>query len=124
MEQDRKLPFAVFIVLLVTMILSWFWTKDLKAHWGNVPPTPDDTKASFITLADDQMAYRFYAIMLQNLGNIGGQFQSLKKYNYKELKDWVFMLDKIDSKSNAVTLLAAYYFGAIKEPEKVENVLK
>ncbi|MEM8833929.1 MAG: hypothetical protein AAGB32_05255, partial [Pseudomonadota bacterium] len=99
-------------------------TKDLKSQWLNVPPTPADNKVSFIALADDQMAYRFYAVMLQNLGNIGGEVQSLKNYNYQELGKWFDVLDGLDPQSNAVPLLAAYYFGAIKDPDKVEHVLQ
>ncbi len=121
-QKDRRLPFSIFIVLLISMILSWFWTKDLKAQWLNVPPVPSENRASFIALGDKQAAYRYYTIMLQNLGNTGGHFQSLKNYNYEKLKSWFFILDKLDPQSDAVPLLAAYYFGAVNDKEKLEYI--
>lgn len=121
-EKSRKVPFGFFIFCLIAMILSWFLTKDLKAQWLNVPPTPSVNTASFVGLGDDQFSYRYYAVMLQNLGNTSGRVQSLKSYNYETLGQWFFLLDKLDSNSNVIPLLAAYYFGAITDAEKLEYV--
>ncbi len=121
-QKDRRIPFAIFIFFLLAMIFSWFWTKDLKAQWLNVPPVPSENRSSFIALGDKQMAYRYYTIMLQNLGNTGGEIQSLKNYNYEYLREWFFVLDKLDQQSNAVPLLAAYYFGAVTDKEKLEFI--
>jgi len=121
-EKDRRLPFAVFVFFLISMIFSWFWTKDIKAQWLNVPPVPSEHTASFIALGDDQMAYRFYAVMLQNLGNTSGEFQSLKNYNYEQLNRWFFTLDQLDERSDAVPLLAAHYFGSVLDKEKLSHI--
>ncbi|MEM6812369.1 MAG: hypothetical protein AAF549_07875 [Pseudomonadota bacterium] len=123
MRQKKTLPFSVFIFFLIMMILSWFYTKDLEAKWLNVPPAPSLERSAIFALGDSQMAYRFYTIMLQNLGNVGGEVQALKNYNYNQLKDWFFLLDQLDSQSDAVPLLAAYYFGAVNDPDKLKRVI-
>jgi len=119
----KHYSFITFILFLVLMILTWFPVHKLEAKWLNVPPAPSKQTAAFITLSDEQMAYRIYALMLQNIGSLGGVTQSLKSYNYEELEKWFFLMDHLDPRSDIVPLLAAYYYGAIKEPDKIAYIL-
>jgi len=122
MSFKEHIPFTVFICFLIAMISSWFWTKGIKAQWLNVPPAPSVNTAAFIGLGDDELAYRYYTIMLQNLGNTGGKVQSLNQYKYDELQKWFFLLDGLNERSDAVPLLAARYFGATSDKQKLNYV--
>jgi hypothetical protein len=123
MTKPDKKPFFVFVFFLLSMISTWFLTKDLKSQWLNVPPVPDQNLVAFNALSDEQMSYRLYTIMLQNLGNTGGRIQSLKNYDYSQLERWWLTLDTLDWRSNSVPLLAAYYFGAVNDPVKLDHIL-
>lgn len=122
--QNSLVPTYLFLVFcLIANLLFWFHSKDLQAAWSNVPPIPEKQKAAMIALGDHQMAYRFYALMLQNLGNTGGRYESLKEYDFNKLKDWFFVEDFLDERSNVVPMLAAHYFGGVQDPEKLGPVL-
>ena len=91
----------------------------------NVPPTPKAGMERLATFSDSSWSYRNYVLMLQNSGNVGGRNISLKEYNYEHLENWFLMLDELDRFSDAVPLLAAYYFGAVedaKNPDKLNRV--
>ena len=122
MTENRIITYSFFFVLLITNLYLWQNIHKIEKTWANVPPVPSNNTASVITLGDKQLAYRIYAIMLQNIGSIGGKTVSLKDYNYQDLKKWFFLQHGLDQKSNITPMLAAQYFGAIEEPEKLDAV--
>jgi hypothetical protein len=101
----------------------WGYGQDLRAQWSNVPPAPNAHTASLTALGDDQLAYRFYGLMIQHLGNTGGHFRPLKNYNYKRLEPWFETMDHLDPKSNFMPVLAAYYFGGTQNPDQLDYVI-
>lgn len=123
MDFKKKIPFVFFICFLLGNIFFWTSSHKIKSSWANVPPVPSKQTASMMALGDDQLAYRVNATMLQNLGNTGGRNVSLKDYDYNRLKDWFFLSDYLDPLSNVVPMLAATYFGAVEDKDKLANVL-
>lgn len=119
----RQIPVLSFVLFLTANLFFWFESHKVSASWGNVPPVPSQEKASFMALGDNQLAYRVYAMMLQNLGNVGGRIISLQDYNYARLQDWFFLEDYLDRRSDSVPLLAANYFGAVDDNDKLNHVL-
>lgn len=119
----KNLPFLFFLLLFFANVTFWSFSHKVQSSWANVPPVPKHEKASMLALGDKQLAYRYYATMLQNIGNVGGRSVSLKEYDYKLLKDWFFLGDYLDPLSNSVPLLAATYFGAVDDNEKLNYVL-
>ena len=119
----KKIPFLFFLSFLVANFVFWSSSHKIQAEWANVPPVPKQEKASMLALGDKELAYRSYAIMLQNLGNTGGRGVALKKYDYAKLKDWFFLTDSLNPLSDAVPMLASSYFGAVDDPQKIEHVL-
>lgn len=116
--------YAAFALAILANILFWLYSKDVRSVWSNVPPTPENHTAGFSTLADDSMGYRMTGYFLQNLGNVGGQYQSLKDYDYEALQPWLFLSRTLDPQSDYVPFLAAYYFGAVEgEPEKIRALI-
>lgn len=116
LADKRNLPlYLVFCVILTLNIALWFYSRDLRPAWGNVPPVPTVQMAARTTLGDPQMAYRMIGLMLQNLGSVGGKDQIFQNYNYAHLRDWFFLEDQLDPRSNYIPALAAYYYGATKK---------
>lgn len=120
----RNLPlYIVFCIILVLNIGLWFYSRDLRPTWGNVPPVPGVRAAERMTLADPQMAYRMIGLTIQNLGAIGGKDQSFQNYNYGRLRDWFFLEDQLDPLSNFIPALAAYYYGATQKISDLTPVI-
>lgn len=119
----NKTPLALFFVFFLANLFFWSYAKNIQSFWANVPPVPSVERASMLTLGDRQLAYRTYASMLQNLGNVGGRYLSLVDYDYERLKDWFFLEDHLDPVADVVPMMAAYYFGGVKDKEKQKYVI-
>jgi hypothetical protein len=121
---QRNLPlYLLFCMILMLNIALWFYSRDLRPTWGNVPPVPGIAAAERSTLGDRQLAYRTIGLSLQNLGSIGGHDQLFENYNYERLRDWFFLADKLDHNSNFIPALAAYYYGATKKLSDLTPVI-
>ncbi|MGH1398997.1 MAG: hypothetical protein ACRBCT_07265 [Alphaproteobacteria bacterium] len=116
--------YAFLFLMIGGSLWTWQNTKNIQARWTNVPPTPKASFASSIGLGDAQFAYRIYSLMLQNSGNTGGRFVALKDYNYERLGKWFFLQNMLDSRSDFIPLLAAYYFGASQDSSKIRPVIE
>jgi len=115
--------FGFFLLFLALNIAFWSQSKSLQKSWSNVPPAPSIDRAGMIGLSDPQFAYRLYGTFLQNFGNAGGRFVNLREYDYTRLKDWFFVQDSLDERSNFTPLIAAHYFGAVDQNDKINEVL-
>lgn len=123
MNIKKKIHYIFFCSFLVANVAFWSFSHKVQSSWANVPPVPKQESASLLALGDKQLAYRYYATMLQNLGNTGGRGVALKKYDYAKLKEWFLLNHKLDPISDAVPMLAATYFGAVDDKEKIDHVL-
>lgn len=120
----RKATNAALLLVLGANFLFWLGTSDIYAKWDGVPPVPTPRGALMMTLSDAQFSYRFGAITLQGLGDYGGQVTPLKDYDYGRLEKWFWLLHELDPASNHVPMLAAYYFGAARDPEDAAVVVR
>lgn len=122
----RAAPHSLKFLLAVAVVLNillWASVRDTRSEWANVPPVPGVTGAASFALGDTQLAYRGIGIMLQNLGDEGGRATPLKAYNYDELAKWFYIEDQLDPHSAYIPSLAAYYFSAVEDPDKLHPVL-
>ncbi len=126
MKHSRNILYIqIFIAISLALnVMFWFSVRDVRVKWGNVPPAPDIKYASSMGLGDTSFAYRSNGIIIQNLGDAGGRVTPLKDYDYEDLTNWFFLQDELDSESNYIPYLAAYYFSAVQEPEKFYPVLE
>lgn len=117
-ETKAPLPYkiALAVAVFVTAV-TWFVTKDTRVGWSGVPPVPDKNGLLVTTLGDAQLAYRFSALTMQNLGDAGGRIVPLSEYDYARLEDWLMLFYELDSRSDFLPVIAAYYFGATRDPE-------
>ena len=119
--RERKLWFFFLVVLLVNCAV-WSLTRHRQAQWLNVPPVPSQMTVSISALGDMQFAYRSLAVMLQNLGDMGGRITPLKDYNFDRLAEWFFLMRDLDPRSNYVPYIASYYFGAVNGDDVGEKL--
>jgi hypothetical protein len=110
--------YIVFTAFLVLNIGLWAQTHKLRPVWGNVPPAISERGTLMTNMGDSQLAYRRNGLMLQNLGNAGGDSTPLKNYNFELLRGWFMLQDSLDPVANFMPYLAAYYFGATQNPKE------
>ena len=122
LSNENVLRFTIAIVLIANIYL-WFSVRTVQGEWMNVPPPPSLILSSANGLGDTSFSYRINGLMLQNMGDTGGQTTSLKDYNYENLSKWFYLQDHLDNKSDFTPYLAAFYFGGVQEPEKYRPVI-
>lgn len=118
MRKSQKIAIIIFTSFFVANLFFWNYSRFIRSSWANVPPVPEAQTDSLMTLGDKQTAYRVNAMMLQNLGNTGGEYKSLKDYDYADLQKWLFLQDKLDPVSDVMPMMAAYYFGGVQDKER------
>jgi hypothetical protein len=118
------LIFIFFTIILAANIALWSKTHTMQATWANVPFAPSSRSATMAALGDKQFAFRLYAMLLQNFGDVGGRTTSLKDYNYENVASWLMLEDELDPRSNLPPMLAAYYFGATPDTQDLAPVIK
>lgn len=114
----------IFGIVLIFNFLFWMNARKILPAWDNVPAAPSAASAAISAVGDRQIAYRMSGYFLQNLGNVGGRYESLKNYDYALLERWFFAAQSLDGRANYIPNLAAFYFGAVPdEPEKIAHVI-
>ncbi len=111
----------VFIIMQVAL---WTKIKVYKPDFTIVPDVPSEISVKAFSFGDEQFYFRNLAFSLQNAGDTFGRFTALKKYNYVKLYNWFKLLDILDSRSNFVPSLAAYYYSQTQHVPDVKYVVR
>ncbi|MFN3827218.1 MAG: hypothetical protein ACK4NR_06290 [Micavibrio sp.] len=122
-QTEKRYVLAAFFVALALNSAVWWQARSMRAVWGNVPPVPTQPAAELFALGDPQFAYRSFSLLIQNLGDAGGQARALKEYNYEHLTKWFFLLDKLDPHANFGPSIAAFYFSANQDVEAIDPLI-
>lgn len=118
---EHKLWLCFALIFSLNLVL-WQFTRPRQEVWINVPPVPTEQSVALSSLGDLQFAYRSLSVMLQNLGDEGGRMTPLRDYNFPDLGRWFFLMDRLDSRSNYIPYIAAYYYGAVNGDEVAEKL--
>lgn len=116
-----------FVWLLSTYFLLqvafWYSThRDLPVI--EVVPIPPSQKAlKVLSFGDEQFLFRIMVFTLGNLGDTFGRNTPLYKYDMKRIYTWSTNLDTLDSESNEIPNLAAYYFSQTQKKSDVKYVV-
>lgn len=121
--REKRAALTAFFLALTMNIAVWWHSQPLRAQWGNVPPAPSVESAALFTLGDKQLAYRTYGLLIQNLGDAGGNARPLKDYNYTRLGDWFWLEDSLDPLANFIPALAAFYFSANQDKQAIDPII-
>jgi hypothetical protein len=108
----KKRPGIVLLLLCLVGLQAGFWweTRSIKPDLAIVPSVPRTEAVQALSLGDEQLYFRVFALRLQNMGDLFGRFTPLKHYDYAKLAQWFTLLDALDARSNMVPNMAAYYF--------------
>jgi hypothetical protein len=121
-KQDVFDLFWVVLALAFSVIFS-IQTRDMRNTWPGIAPPPSNEAALLYGYGDKQLSYRNVGLILQNAGDTGGRTTNFKDYDYNIIEQWLWLSNTLDPNANYVPSLAAYYFSAAKEPEKVERLI-
>ncbi len=103
----------------------WGGSRYIKNELEIVPQVPSQEILKASSFGDDQLGFRYYGYMLQFAGDGFGRVTPLKDYDYSKLYKWWKLLDSVDSKSDLIVNMVAYYFSATQKPkEQVPYVVK
>lgn len=123
-SKSSLLLHIVFLAILFANFAFWTHSRKVISKWDNVPPAPSESSIRMTGLGDSEIAYRLSGYFLQNLGNVGGLFESLKLYDYAALEKWFFLTQGLDERANYVPFMAAYDFGAVEDsPDQIGHVV-
>ena len=115
---------AIFIILfLLLQIIFWYKTENIKPDLGIVPEVPTLSTVKAFSFGDEEFYFRYKGFMIQNTGDTFGRFSPLKDYDYNKLSQWFNLLDNLDSRSNYIPSLAAYYYSLTQNQEDVIYII-
>ena len=118
----KKINLLLFIVILIVLtcqILLWNRIKDIKPFIGITPNPPSLINMKAFSFGDGETYFRLKSYKLQNSGDTFGRFTPLKDYDYEKIYYWLINLDQLNSKSDYLASLGAYYYG---QTQNIENV--
>lgn len=108
---------------LAAQILFWTQAQDVRIAWSGVNQAPSPALAEAIALGDPQFYFRAAGLGLQNMGDQAGAPAPLRQYNYQRLAGWFTLLSRLDPNSHYAPSLAAYYYGASRDPDQVRHII-
>lgn len=123
-RRERKIVYVIAFLFFFLQMFVWYVQRDMRSSWPNVPPAPSEIGAESFSMGDHQMGYRMMALPLQFMGDEGGRTTPLAQYNYEDLYNWFVLLQDLDPKSAYMPFVAAYYFGAVDDPDRLRYVVK
>jgi hypothetical protein len=123
-SNKTRIIFCCFMLFLVLQILFWIKTENIKPDLGIVPEVPTISTIKAFSFGDEEFYFRFKGLRLQNAGDTFGRFSPLKNYNYKKLATWFKLLDELDSKSNYIPSLAAYYYSMTQNKKDIIYIIE
>jgi hypothetical protein len=119
-----RIDVLIFLILLGFQLMFWFKSEHIKPRMEIVPPPISQTALQALSIGDEELLFRILATRLQNFGDGFGTVTPLIHYDYKRLGGWWDLLDTLNDRSHWVPSVAGYYFGAVKDKEKVKLVVE
>ena len=109
-QNSYKISFYLFLTFFLLQITFWLKNENIKPNYKIIPAPPSQYFLKAASLGDNEFLFRILAFRIQNSGDIFISPAPLKNYNYNDLYQWLTLLDNLNSKSNSMASLAAYYF--------------
>lgn len=122
-KQNASAKVAVILLMLVQIGFWWGFSKDVKPNLGKLPDLPGKMEVEALSFGDKQLYFRAMALNVQMAGDTFGRVTPLKDYDYEKLKEWLFLFDQLDWKSNYVPSAAAYYYARTQNPPDVVHIV-
>jgi hypothetical protein len=111
------------ILMVICGIAFSYYTHNMRDTWPGISPAPSHDASLFYGFGDVELSYRNVGLTLQNAGDTGGRVTNFKNYDYSTVEEWLWLADSLDPQANYVPSLAAYYFSAVKDPDKLRHLI-
>ncbi len=95
--------------------VEWKGTRSIKPELEVVPAAPSKEMLKAFSFGDEQLTFRYNGYIMQFLGDTFGRVTPLKDYNFERLYRWWVLLDEVDSDSNLIAYIVAYYYGSTQD---------
>lgn len=113
----------LLFLLLAFNVAFWTQTRLIRPELGVVPPVPGREELAILKMGDDQFYFRALALQMQNAGDTYGRFTPLKKYDMGKIYHWFTLLDTLDSRSDMMPAMAAYYYSQTQNDKDVRPLI-
>lgn len=120
---DEKIILLLFVITLSFQVILALDIDHIKPQYDLMKKAPNDKAIDIIALGDKQFMFRMLAFRMQNSGDVFAGFPPLKNYNYKNLYNWMLLLDKYDSKSNVIPHIASYYYSMNQDKKELIYII-
>lgn len=115
--------YGPLLAVLACNVLFWSATRHIRPELGVVPPVPGKEELAVLKMGDDQFYFRALALQMQNTGDTYGRFTALREYDMTRVYHWFMLLDTLDSRSDMMPAMAAYYFSQTQTTEDVRPLV-
>jgi len=115
--------YGPLFALLACNVLFWSATRHIRPELLVVPPVPSKEEVALLKMGDDQFYFRVLAQQMQTTGDTYGRFTSLRHYDMNKVYQWLTLLDTLDSKSDMMPGMAAYYFSQTQNTKDVRPLV-
>lgn len=112
----------LLLALLSVQVLFAHHLRDRRPAIEEMPYPLSGLALKFLAFGDEQFLARAVAHWLQDVGDGGGRVRSLKDYDYARVVGWLKVIDHLDARSDYGNVLAAHYFGAVTNIQKVKII--
>jgi len=110
------------IIFFVAQICVWFAAHTIKPKYIITPFPPTKTEIEAMSFGDKQLLFRILVFKIQNAGDAVGQYHNFNEYDYNKLRTWFEALDGIDTHSEYIPYMAAYYYSIVHSVEKSKMI--
>jgi hypothetical protein len=110
MSGSRSLVIVLLVLFAGQVALA---SRTIAWHDVRIPiaPAPSLSVAHALGLGDDQFFFRQGVLTITHAGTADGSVASLRDLDYSALVSWFTLLDRLDIRSSAAPVLAAYWYG-------------
>ncbi len=116
--KNLNIPKYFLVIFFLMQAVFWFFSNRIKPTFIITPYPPTQTEIEALSFGDKQFFYRKLAFNLQNAGDKFGHYTNFAQHDYYKLRRWFEALDNIDTKSQYIPYMAAYYYSIVKDTER------
>lgn len=119
----KNIDILIIIFLFILQTFFWYKTENIKPNLNIIPEVPTLSTIKAFSFGDEEFYFRYKGFMMQNFGDTFGRFTPLKDYDYNKLSQWLNLLDNLNSKSNYIPSLSAYYYSLTQNKEDLIYII-
>ncbi len=107
---QRTIGTLVLVSALLVQISLSIHMREMQPYQEILDVAPTQKFLGLAAFGDNEFLYRQLVMELQNAGDTGGRWSSLREYDMARVADWLRSLDTLDYRANHHLVLAGQYF--------------